>query len=165
MRTNRNEFAKLAVDLLLPLVEQRGLPLSVGHPFMEARELKINGLVVMCSQSIVLGRSDRQRHTLLDVWLVGGTKVLSVSLPPLKVLSFEPGAWMGLVSALAGDNSTAANGECIEQITPRHPYFSTRGPEVEPQTDRRRPTKMIWHLVVPRPSVESGDASSILSHL
>lgn len=53
MRTNRIEFAKFAVGLLLPLVEQRGVQLSLGHPSMESLELKMNGLVVMRSQSIL----------------------------------------------------------------------------------------------------------------
>lgn len=53
VRTNRVKFANFAVDLLLPLVEQRGVPLSLGHPSMESLELKINGLVVMRSQCIV----------------------------------------------------------------------------------------------------------------
>ncbi len=66
MRTNRSEFAKFAVDLLLPLVEQRGVPLSLGHPSMESMELKVNGLVVMRSQAVarcsVDAPSREQRH-------------------------------------------------------------------------------------------------------
>jgi len=111
VRTNRIEFAKFAVGLLLPLVEQRGVPLSLGNPCMESLELKINGLVFMRSQFIVHEWPSRERLLLLDIWPVGGNKVLSVSTPPFKVVSFKPGAWMDLVTALAGQTSMAGSGE------------------------------------------------------
>lgn len=165
VRTNRVKFAKFAVDLLLPIVEQRGVPLSLGHPSMESLELKINGLVVMRSQSIVHEWSTRQRQLLLDIWPVGGNKVLSVSLPPFRVVSFKPGAWMNLVTALAGQNSIAGNVEDREPTTQRPASQAARGPEMEPRIDLRPAPKEIWHLVVPRRSVEAGDVSSVLLYL
>ena len=161
MRTNRIEFAKFAVGLLLPLVEQRGVQLSLGHPSMESLELKINGLVVMRSQSILHEWSSREGLLLLDLWPAGGNKVLSVSTPPFKVVSFKPGDWMDLVTALAGQTSMAGNSWGSDPTTQRY----SSHPAGEPRLDRRPAPKEIWHLVVPRADVEAGDVSSVLSYL
>lgn len=165
VRTNRIEFAKFAVGLLLPLVEQRGVPLSLGHPSMESLELKINGLVVMRSQSIVHEWSSREPLLLLDIWPVGGNKVLSVSTPPFKVVSFKPGAWMELVTGLAGRTPMAGNGEGRDPMTQQHGSDRSDRPGVEPRLDLRPAPKEIWHLVVPRRDVERCDVSSVLSYL
>lgn len=165
VRTNRFEFAKFAVDLLLPLVEQRGVPLSLGHPSMESMELKVNGLVVMRSQSIVHEWSKREPLLLLDIWPVGGNKVLSVSMPPFKVVSFKPGAWMDLVTALAEQTTLAGPGEGNEPTTQRHSTRRADRPGMEPRLDLRPAPKEIWHLVVPRRDVEAGNVASLLSYL
>ena len=141
------------------------MPLSLGHPSMESLELKINGLVGMRSQSIVHEWSSREPLLLLDIWPVGGNKVLSVSTPPFKVVSFKPGAWMELVTALAGQTPMAGNGEGRDPMTRRHGSDRADRPGVEPRLDLRPAPKEIWHLVVPRRDVERCDVSSVLSYL
>jgi len=133
---------------------------------MESLELKINGLVVLRSQSIVHEWSKRERILLLDIsWPVGGNKVLSVSMLPFKVVSFTPGAWMNLVTSLAEQTPLAGPVEDREATTLRHRTARIDRPRVEPRLDLRPAPKEIWHLVVPRRDVEAGDISSVLSYL
>jgi hypothetical protein len=165
VRTNRTEFAKFAVEVLLPLVEQRGLPASIGHPSLESRELKVNGLVVVRSEFILPEPSNSHRHVVLDVWPVGGNKVLSVSLLPFKIVSFKPGAWMGLVIDLAKSSTVGGNSMGREPMTRQDSSDSTRGSGIEPRIDLRPAPKEIWQLIVRRHSVEAGDVSSVLSFL
>jgi len=165
MSTNRLEFAKLALDILLPLVEQRGSPISLSHSYMEGVELRINGLVVLRSQSIVSEWSKGERFLLLDIWPLGGKKVLSVRLPPLKVVSFKPGQWMEAVTALADRTATAAAAEATDSLLRRIRSKSARGADVEPRLDLRPAPEEVWHLVVPRRDVEAGDVSAVLSFL
>ncbi len=109
--------------------------------------------------------SKRERLLLLDIWPVGGNKVLSVSMPPFKVVSFKPGAWMDLVTALAEQTLSAGPVEGLEPTTQRHPTRRAERPGMEPRLDLRPAPKEILHLVVPRRDVEAGDISSVLSYL
>jgi hypothetical protein len=119
----------------------------------------------MRSQSIVHEPSNSQRHVLLDVWPVGGNKVLSVSLLPFRIVSFKPGAWMESVISLARTSSIDRRSVGRQPMTKRDSSHPTRGSGIEPRIDLRPAPKEIWHLIVPRQSVEAGDVSSVLSYL
>jgi len=132
---------------------------------MESVELQINGLVVMCSRFVGHEFSNCETLLLLDIWPVGGNKVLSVSFPPFNVISFKPGDWMDVVLALADRISSAGAIENRQRVHQQVRSGPSGVENLEPRLDLRPAPKEIWHLVVPRQDVETGDVSAILSYL
>jgi len=109
-RHDRLKLARFAIELIAPFVKSKG-KYHPAQPNMPAYWLlDWQGLQLLLAEQALLSPEDAALSSLLDVYVVGQRKVLSVRWQPSQpwmpptVVSFKAGDWMSVVEQLGSSD-------------------------------------------------------------
>lgn len=100
-RHDRSAVAKMAIKTLLPLIKSNGVSRD-SLPDEPSSLVYTTGDFLMClTDGYVVGSEKRRPPLMLDVWIRGENKVLSVAWEPIRIIRFKPGEWIALLAEIS----------------------------------------------------------------
>jgi len=94
-------ITQLAIEVLVPMVEEKGSLLELKGNAPLARQLLTHGLTIVYAQQVPTGLQQQPFSALLDIWPQGGLKVFSARWSPLECVCFRQGPWIEALIEMA----------------------------------------------------------------
>lgn len=118
---NRRFIASLALEALVPLVDEKGQSYCGNGIHPSYRMLVTHGLKLVVAHGLLAHPHADHSSSSLDIWLMGAGKVLSLRWAPFEIVSFRGGDWTDLLIEIALERGiySKASAEPIASLVQR----------------------------------------------